>query len=151
MTPAALAQLHAAAFHTGRPWSADEFAALLQDPHTHIVTHPGGFALWRAIADEAELLTIAVDPVHQRQGIGRALLHALAATANTQAATLILEVAADNAAALALYLGAGFQTVGRRQGYYRRGDGPAADALILRASLPLGHSGESPGPPSKNG
>jgi hypothetical protein len=29
----------------------------------------------------------------------------------------------------------GFRVVGARAGYYRRGDGPPADALILRLSL----------------
>jgi ribosomal-protein-alanine N-acetyltransferase len=47
-------------------------------------------------------------------------------------ASLVLEVAEDNSVAGALYAGLGFAAVGRRSGYYRRADGRAADAMILR-------------------
>jgi ribosomal-protein-alanine N-acetyltransferase len=46
----------------------------------------------------------------------------------------VLEVAADNAAARALYARAGFVAVGHRPRYYRRG-GAAVDALILRCPV----------------
>ena len=48
---------------------------------------------------------------------------------------LWLEVAHDNDAALALYLRAGFETAGRRPGYYARGQGEYADALVMRRLL----------------
>ena len=44
-------------------------------------------------------------------------------------------MAADNAAAIALYRSAGFEPVGRRAAYYARPDGPAVDALVLRRTL----------------
>ncbi len=44
------------------------------------------------------------------------------------AARAVLEVAADNAAALALYQSLGFQRQGTRRHYYRRAAGPAMDA-----------------------
>ena len=47
------------------------------------------------------------------------------------AASLFLEVGADNPAALALYAGLGFTRVGMRKAYYNGGD-----ALVLRLSLP---------------
>ncbi|MDF1729040.1 MAG: ribosomal-protein-alanine acetyltransferase, partial [Sulfitobacter sp.] len=69
MKPADLARLHAAAFTRERPWAAAEFAALLENRHTALLTRPHGFALTRTVAGESELLTLAVDPAHQRQGI----------------------------------------------------------------------------------
>jgi ribosomal-protein-alanine N-acetyltransferase len=96
---------------------------------------PLGFALIRVSADEAELLTIAVHPAAQRRGLGRALLLDCGRRAlEFGAATLFLEVAADNAPAQALYARSGFTQVGRRPRYYRRGGG-ACDALILRREL----------------
>jgi ribosomal-protein-alanine N-acetyltransferase len=60
---------------------------------------------------------------------------------------MFLEVAEDNAAALALYTAAGFATTGRRRAYYRRPGGLLVDALMLRSPLPLrGHGNEAPSP-----
>jgi ribosomal-protein-alanine N-acetyltransferase len=95
-----------------------------------------GLVLMRAIAGEAEVLTLAVHPAHRRHGLGRAVLQAgldLAAAAAAEA--VFLEVAADNAAALALYRVAGFEAVGRRAGYYARAAGAGMDALVLRRTL----------------
>ena len=93
-----------------------------------------GFALCRVAADEAELLTIAVQADHRRLGAGRALLGAMIERIREAGATTaFLEVGADNPAACSLYEKSGFRAVGRRAGYYRRGEGrPAADALIMR-------------------
>lgn len=135
---AALARLHAACFITPRPWSAAEIASLLDSPLTFALIESGGFLLGRVIADEAELLTIAVDPHHQRQGIGARLLHGFVTTAQDRgAATAFLEVAANNAAAIALYESQGFAQNGRRKAYYHAPQGQPVDALILSRSLTL--------------
>ncbi len=128
---AILAALHAAAFD--KPWSAGEIAALMATPGVFALTIDGqGFILCRAIAGEAEILTLAVTPAARRLGVGRALVEAAAGLAATQAATsLFLEVADDNVAALALYASAGFERVGLRKGYYASG----ADAVVMRRAL----------------
>ncbi len=95
-----------------------------------------GFALWCHAADEAELLTIAVRAAYRRRGGGRALLGAVVAAArDAGAAKLFLEVGADNSAAHRLYVEAGFAAVGQRPGYYERGPGPKADAIVMRLDL----------------
>jgi [ribosomal protein S18]-alanine N-acetyltransferase len=95
-----------------------------------------GFAVWRIAADEAELLTIAVLPNWRRRGAGRKLLDAVIADAReARAHSLFLEVGTDNPPALALYGKAGFAAVGSRQAYYRRGERPAADAVVMRLAL----------------
>lgn len=139
--PAALARLHAQCFTTPRPWSEAEFSDLLRDPacRLQIQSQGGvlqGFALLRQVLEEAELLTLAVAPSAQRQGIARNLL--LSASAQMPTADhCILEVARDNIAARALYARLGFAEVGHRPRYYRAPDGTTTDALILRAPLPL--------------
>jgi ribosomal-protein-alanine N-acetyltransferase len=126
-----MAALHAAAFTRPRPWSEAEFAALLAAPGVFACTRAQGFALGRAIADEAELLTLAVHPEARRRGLGRALVAAFEAGARRAGArAAFLEVAADNAAALALYAGAGWRPAGRRPGYYA-----GTDALVLCRAL----------------
>ncbi len=137
-----LAQAHARSFDPA--WSASEIAALLVSPGAFAMAARAaedpdwvaGFLLARAIAGEAEVLTLAVDPAHRRQGVARALLEASAAAAVTAGAeAMFLEVAADNDAAVALYQSAGFESVGRRRGYYARPGGPPVDALVLRLVL----------------
>lgn len=127
-----MAALHARCFTTPRPWSAAEIAALLADPLVFCLTEPTGFLMGRAVAGEAELLTLAVDPAARRQGTGRRLVAGfLAESARRGAESCFLEVAAQNAAARALYAAAGFVTAGTRRGYYRDGAGKAGDALIM--------------------
>ncbi|HEX8232870.1 MAG TPA: ribosomal protein S18-alanine N-acetyltransferase [Caulobacteraceae bacterium] len=137
----ALARAHAAAFDGG--WSADDIAALLQAAGalallTEDDGEASGFILGRSVADEAEILTIAVAPAARRQGLGRALVEGLARQARLAgAAALFLEVAEDNGAARALYQGCGFVLAGRRRAYYGR-PGGRADALVLRRTLNSG-------------
>ena len=129
-----LAALHAAAFD--HPWDAAALQALLAGPGVIALADADGFILIRVVADEAEILTLAVAPGARRQGLGRRLVEVAARQAAGQgAASLFLEVAADNAAALALYQGAGFEPVGRRSGYYPRSGGLAVDAMVLKRPL----------------
>lgn len=137
MDAAALARLHGHCFTLPPPWSEAAFAGLLAQPGVFLLTEAAGFVLGRVILDEAELLTLAVDPAARRQGNGRRLLAAFTAEAAARGATrAVLEVAAGNAAARALYDGAGWTEAGRRRGYYRGADGATDDALILARALP---------------
>lgn len=137
MTPEALADLHARAFvDTPPPWSERDFAGLVTDPTTVLVTAPAGFALGRCLGPDAELLTIAVAPDVRRRGHGAALVAAFETAAQDRSAERVfLEVAEHNAAALTLYLGNGYRPVGRRCGYYVRAGAPAVDALVLAKGL----------------
>lgn len=134
---AQLARRHGAAFAPEtRAWSADEFGTLLASPHVYLVDSDHTFSLIRVVADEAEILTLATDQGHRRQGLAQTLLQTLEVQArDLGAARLFLEVSAANAAALALYDAAGFIEVARRPAYYRSPDGARHDALILRKEL----------------
>ena len=124
-----------------RAWTRQELAELLASPGvTGLVLQAegrdAGIALCRVAADEAELLTIAVRPTERRRGAGRRLLAAVIDRARDAGArALFLEVGTDNPAARALYEALGFQVMGTRTAYYHRGEGPPADALIMRLSL----------------
>lgn len=132
----ALADLHAAAFD--RPWPAAEIESLARSPGVAVLVAQDargealGFVMARRAADEAEILTLAVTPAARRRGVARALVEAVPEAMGLDSASLFLEVAADNAAARALYVAAGFAEVGRRRGYYARIGGAAVDALVLR-------------------
>jgi [ribosomal protein S18]-alanine N-acetyltransferase len=92
---------------------------------------PAGFSLVRRVVDEAELLLLAVDPEHQRRGIGQALLDDFIAAALANGAhRLHLEVR-DGNPAISLYRSAGFVPAGRRRNYYHGPDGTAFDAVTL--------------------
>lgn len=134
-TATRLADLHAAAF--AAPWDAVAFETLLGQAGVFAIEAPQGFILIRSVADEAEILTLAVAPAARRQGLGARLVRdGAAAAAARGAARLFLEVADDNVAALALYAGAGFVEAGRRPAYYTRPEGGRQDALILALNLP---------------
>ena len=135
---AALAELHAAAF--AEPWLAEDILRFAEDRGGFaLAVEDGealaGFILCRLIAGEAEVLTLAVRPAARRRGVARALLEAAIVLAAPTAETMFLEVAADNPGAAALYEGAGFETVGRRAGYYGRAGGGSVDAIVMRRTL----------------
>jgi ribosomal-protein-alanine N-acetyltransferase len=131
---AAIAALHARSFQRG--WSEDEVESLLVE--RNVIGHRAlagnklaGFILSRLAADEAEILSVAVDRAYQGRGLGRRLLmQHLGRLAGYGAQTVFLEVGEKNDPATQLYLRAGFREVSRRPNYY--GD---ASALVLRRDL----------------
>lgn len=139
----ALARLHREDFV--RPWSAEEFAALIAQEAVFgfkavavgaARRHPAGFVLARLAAGEAEILSIAVARASRRRGLGRQLMDAVLRHLHSERAeSLFLEVDESNAAAIALYRRLGFREVGRRSAYYRSAAGAPADALVMRRDL----------------
>lgn len=95
---------------------------------------PQGFAIWRNVADEAEILTIGVVPPARRCGVARLLLTRVIEEARALGVeSLFLEVRSQNEGAIGLYGTAGFETVGARRRYYKDGD----DALIMQLNLTI--------------
>jgi [ribosomal protein S18]-alanine N-acetyltransferase len=122
----------------GEAWNAAQCAGMLSLPNTKLYVARGeaetvlGFAMCRNIADEAELLLLAVSPKARRHGIGRALLKRFIVDATeTGASRLFLEVRQGNSA-IDFYEGVGFLQVGRRLRYYRGLDGSVYDALTYQ-------------------
>jgi ribosomal-protein-alanine N-acetyltransferase len=92
-----------------------------------------GYVMARHVADEGEILNLAVAPAYQGRGLGRELVeHVLTRLSDAGVAAVYLEVRESNAVARRLYEHLGFQEVGRRARYYQR---PMEDAVILRAAI----------------
>jgi len=121
----------------GEAWTRSQCAGILPMPGValRLATDPrgelAGFSLMRVVADEAELLLIAVKPQSQQQGIGRALIDDFIASATGQGARRLHLEVRDGNRAVALYEQAGFALAGRRRDYYRCQDGRAVDALTM--------------------
>lgn len=124
-----LANLHKKCF-PHKPWSADDFADLKKSG-CEIIASQNGFIVWRATCDEAEIITIGVAPDARRSGIAAAMLGIMEAYLKKSGVKhIFLEVAADNAPAIALYEQNGFVRIGVRPKYY---DG--VDAITMRKDI----------------
>src|SRR5690348_9470742 len=89
-----------------------------------------GLVVFRIIADEAEILNLAVEPRRRRRGIASRLIEdALATCKAAGVETIFLEVRESNQAARNLYARIGFTENTRRRKYYRQ---PSEDALVLK-------------------
>ena len=127
---AAISHIEERAAATGHhpAWSTHDVSVQLANPITlaQVAEHPQhgvvGHVVTTCVVDEGEVLTIAVDPSHQRQGIGLRLLRAAhEAWAEHGVRRAFLEVRDDNVPARALYASLGWTPAGRRTGYYRDG------------------------------
>ena len=129
-----LAEIEKACFHT--PWSADMLREELGKGIFLVAEQDGavvGYVGCQTVLDEGYITNVAVSPDCRRQGIGRALVGALASHARGQGLSFVtLEVRASNAPALALYEGAGFRRVGVRKNFYTA---PAEDAVLMTLFL----------------
>ena len=134
-----LAQLHGASFHRG--WGEGEFEAMLGERNTlvhrlRLGRKIIGFAVSRIGADEAEILSIAIDSSQRGRGLSRNLLLThLGHLAGRGVRTVFLEVEENNQPARRLYERAGFVVVGHRERYYKQPGGEHLNALLMRRDL----------------
>ena len=121
-----------------RSWGADSVRGGLGAAGVAVVVGetPGGdakgFAMWRDLGEEAEILTLGVAVDARRAGLGALLLDAAIRAARAAGARrMFLEVDAGNEPAIRLYRKGGFIDAGLRKGYYRDG----ADAVVMALDL----------------
>lgn len=122
----------------GESWTRSQCAGILPMTGVKLILaeqdgclEPCGFSLFRTVADDAELLLLAVSPMAQRKGVGRRLLnHFIDEAKKNGAGRIHLEVREGNPA-IRLYQSAGFTTAGRRRDYYRGPNGAKYDALTF--------------------
>jgi [ribosomal protein S18]-alanine N-acetyltransferase len=124
----------------GETWTVAQCSGALSLPDAHLmIAREGqsalGFALFRRVLDEAELLLIAVRPNRQRSGVGAQLLSRVVEKLKCENVTSIhLEMRIDNPA-FAFYKRFGFDQVGQRREYYRGLDGRLRDAITLKLEI----------------
>jgi len=94
-----------------------------------------GFSLFRSVANESELLLLAVSPDHRRRGVGRRLLQDFLGHARADGITRVHLEVRDGNPAIRMYRHAGFEAIGRRRNYYRGQDGSQFDALTFALEL----------------
>ena len=118
------------------PWSFESFTAelsnnplaryLVAENHDSVIVGYAG--LW-AIGDEGHITNVAVHPDYRREGLAKMLIQTLIQrTRGEGLSRFTLEVRVSNLAAIRLYEGFGFQSVGVRPGYYEDNN---EDALIM--------------------
>ncbi|MDA0238639.1 MAG: N-acetyltransferase [Proteobacteria bacterium] len=141
-----LAALHERCFE--QAWSAEEFERLLALPNSAGViclspspqsgdgdSSPVGFLLCQFGGGSCDILTICVLPERRRAGFAGALLREFERRGPTIGISdIFLEVAEDNAAAIAFYQRQDYFEVGRRRNYYKRGS-RTCDALVFQHVL----------------
>lgn len=91
-----------------------------------------GYVSFRFVADEGDVVTIAVDTSVQKQGVGTLMMNWLETTAKVRGVNnLFLEVRSDNIPAIAMYLARDFERIDLRKNYYDTG----VDAYVMRKRL----------------
>jgi ribosomal-protein-alanine N-acetyltransferase len=119
-------------------WTENSYREALQWPGVVAIVcadegHVGGFILGRQVADEAEILNVAVTQAKRRRGEGAELLKAaLDRFRERRVKRVYLEVRESNAVAISFYSKHGFTNVGRRAGYYHQ---PEEAAIVMEMKL----------------
>ena len=118
------------------PWSYKSITESLDSPVIETlkaVDEKGricGYATLMTVADQSEVLNIAVDSEYRRAGIGTALMNRMIDTAAEKNSTeIFLEVRESNIGAQTLYRKSGFSVIGVRKKYYSN---PTEDAILMR-------------------
>ena len=127
------------------PWSEGIFRDCLRVGYLCRVAdfdgEVAGYGILAMGAGEAHILNLCVRADLRGRGLGRRLLQLLIDRARDGGnEAVFLEVRPSNPRAIALYESVGFETVGRRKGYYQA-HGGREDALVLRLDLATGRSG----------
>ncbi len=125
----------------GEGWTRSQLAGILPMAGVSLVLARSstggcaGFSLARRVADESELLLIAVVPERRRNGVGRMLLDYFLGEARDFGIKRVHLEVRDGNAAVAMYYALGFESVGRRRNYYQGADRRRHDAITFARSL----------------
>jgi len=118
------------------PWTRDMLHQELfqqNDRRTWVMDLEGeiiGYCMLRFGPEEIHLINMAVDPTHQKQGIGSKLLEHILNKIPPKT-SVFLEVERGNFPAINLYIKSGFEEIGIRENYYHTG----GDAIVMRLKV----------------
>ena len=121
------------------PWTNGQYKEEFSSPTRHFVValdaaHSviGYAGVFAPGATEADILTVGVVPEHRGKGIATALMALITDWASAQESTaMMLEVKADNVAAIGLYESLGYSKLNVRKDYF----GAGLDAQVMRLEL----------------
>ncbi len=118
-------------------WTKEMLASSLQQAWNHLWVAvvqgmPCGYLIANVVADETELLRIAVNKENQNAGIGQMLTVSYLSFAKKNCTRGLLEVRHGNAAAKHLYEKNGYRMFSTRKNYYKN---PPEDADIYELNL----------------
>jgi ribosomal-protein-alanine N-acetyltransferase len=125
----------------GEAWTRSQLAGILPMDGVSLMLARAlagetvGFSLFRTVADESELLLLAVSPRHHRRGVGRQLLDDFLQRARNDGVGRVHLEVRDGNPAVGMYKNAGFSPVGCRRNYYHAPDGQRFDAITLGYQL----------------
>lgn len=124
------------------PWSKRSFEEMLAQQTVHGFAVDGedgllvGYGVCSVVADEGEILNLAVEPRARGRGVGTALIAVMLDWLRARGSgRVFLEVRSSNEAAIGVYRKAGFVPLGTRRSYYRH---PREDALTMTLDLAFG-------------
>lgn len=142
----AVSEIHSASFAKG--WSDGEISRLIaNENYLSLVARrmgktgerPLGFLLIRSVIDEAEIITIAVDPSARGRGVARQLMdEGIRRLQADRVKSVFLEVDEHNDSAVGLYRKIGFFQVSDRKGYYTNSKDDqkvTSSALVMKREL----------------
>lgn len=112
------------------PWTTAQYESDFSNKYTHFLgiydKECVGYIHYQLLAQEGEILNLAIDPKAQGQNLGSLLIEAMWQKEEMQ--RCFLEVRLSNKKAQAVYQKQGFQKVGTRKNYYQN---PKEDAILM--------------------
>lgn len=129
------AKIHSQSFNQKNlKYSSDFILSLLKNPKiSYIYKKNKGFCIFSCNEKEAEIITMAILPKYQNQGIGFLILTELEGILSEISCNKVfLEVASNNLIAIHLYDKLGFKTFGTRKNYYSISKNNRVNAILMK-------------------
>ena len=129
------AKIHSQSFNQKNlKYSSEFILSLLKNPNiSYIYKKNKGFCIFSCNEKEAEIITMAILPKYQNQGIGFLILTELEGIlSEISCNNVFLEVASNNLIAIHLYDKLGFKSFGIRKNYYSVSENKKINAILMK-------------------
>ena len=133
-----LAKIHSQSFNQKNlKYSSEFILSLLKNPNiSYIYKKNKGFCIFSCNEKEAEIITMAILPKYQNQGIGFLILTELEGILSEISCNKVfLEVASNNLIAIHLYDKLGFKSFGIRKNYYSVSENKKVNAILMKKTI----------------
>ena len=129
------AKIHSQSFNQKNlKYSSEFILSLLKNPNIYYIYKKNkGFCIFSCKEKEAEIITMAILPKYQNQGIGFLILTELEGILSEISCNKVfLEVASNNLIAIHLYDKLGFKSFGIRKNYYSVSENKKVNAILMK-------------------